>query len=963
MKSLIAIILLFTSTVAWSQPCFGEVDIIDYGFNPPPGGVSSNLCSDFPLLHFKFEIARQNIPEQKMMFKLFHSTVNTAPNINNPLNDVRYFDHNSNLITSISESTSGNNFVTEFELTLPTVPNALGSFEVDLEYEFLGNVLADLSGISGYRLETYIFQGGSYVHCPELDKIGQIFLDISTNTTLEIIPTVIAPNNNASDFFPFSAALGTLFFNVNLKVADDIIVDEDLQFIGSTNPNGLPQSDNQVIYLLDNKSIIVENGVTLSMWNYDIQSVPCFPPERGKGIRVKSGGTLDVSYCQFGELSAGITLEDGATLIVHDNLFTANENGILILGDADIQEIFNNKFQFCDKGIMMISAENINLISDDEPGSENIFSDCTYGIRMAQSNADIQRNIFDHCDTGIQMRNSNNLSTIKHNNIGYVSKGVKANSVEVLIEDNRIGSLSQYGKGPVAIDMAWSESDIKDNVIHADQRAIFLNYALNSIGDEIQIYDNWVDVSASNGNDDDAIYSFLTQGMQISNNRIQGSGQKTGLRLYSGQDCLVDHNTFEAESYENGVSVSGGMHNEIMNNEILNEPVNGILNYNSIENTFKDNDVYYQNVGLNVGMLSDSQAIQCNRFLTDGISVSIGSEIGLQKFHENWFEQEDTESRSFLSPNLIANNRFIYDEDDPNGKPETDLFGLFKPEPATNEAIPCDPFAGSGLDPVPPPVICEMIAGLDPDQYWLRLRQLLGRYFKTHAPIQILDCIPDCELVALAEAEYELRQAMRGVGVDESSGVLAQVQAVAAAQTIWLEEEVSDEDDPCDEGEFFPLYRNTYKAILREALHTPHSSAEIQDLIDVAELCQEEYGEVVIWARGILNTYSEYSYTLPDNCHGSLEERQRNAGSIVSYKLMLSPNPADEVLVLDLTHPLEIIKRLSIHDSQGKVVFKEKVRNSKQRISTANYQNGLYILAIELTDGKIETKKFIINHK
>ena len=751
-------------------------------------------------------------------------------------------------------------------------------------------------------------------------------------------------------------------FMPDFELDGNLIIDVNHTAPGATMP-GNNDPNISKIYPQEGSSITVQSGVRFNIWDFDF--IAC--DDDWEGFVVENGATLDMKYCNLYDTKNGITLEEGATLILDNNIFENNNTGraVRVLGSADIQSITNNVFNNLDDGILLVSADDVNLISDDEPGSENIFRNCRFGIKMAHSNADIQRNIFDHCDTGIQMRNSNNLSTIKHNNIGYVNNGVKANSVEVLIEDNRIGSLSQYGKGPVAIDMAWSESDIKDNVIHADQRAIFLNFAINSIGDEIQIYDNWIAIDANNGQDDDAIYSFLTQEMTISNNRLQGSGHRTGLRLYSGHDCIVEHNSFEAENYENGISVSGGMQNEIMNNEILNDPVNAILNYNSIDNTFKDNDLYYQNIGLNVGMLSDFQAIQCNRFLTDGISVSIGSLIGLQEFHENWFEQEDTESRVLgLSFQQVIDNRFIYDEDDPNGKPETDNFDLFDPQMATNEAIPCEPFAGSGLDPVPPPVICEMIAELDPDQYWLKLRQLLGRYYDTHAPSQILDCIPDCALVGLVEAEYELRQAMRGVGDNESNnGALAQVQAVAAAQTIWFEDEVNDEDDPCDEEEYFPLYRDTYKAILREALHTPHTSAEIQNLLDIAELCQEEYGEVVIWARGILNTYSEHSYTLPENCLGSLVERQRNDGNKTSFHLMLSPNPVDEVLILELTHPLENIKGLSILDSQGEVVFTEKVRNSKQRISTANYQNGLYILAIELMDGKIETKKFIVNHK
>ncbi len=67
-------------------------------------------------------------------------------------------------------------------------------------------------------------------------------------------------------------------------------------------------------------------------------------------------------------------------------------------------------------------------------------------------------------------------------------------------------------------------------------------------------------------------------------------------------------------------------------------------------------------------------------------------------------------------------------------------------------------------------------------------------------------------------------------------------------------ESLIDEVDliECDD-ETFELYRNTYRTLLKNMIAYELSSIEVDDLLCVANLNPEEYGDVVYWARGILD--------------------------------------------------------------------------------------------------------------
>ena len=56
----------------------------------------------------------------------------------------------------------------------------------------------------------------------------------------------------------------------------------------------------------------------------------------------------------------------------------------------------------------------------------------------------------------------------------------------------------------------------------------------------------------------------------------------------------------DASSSQNGIVVSGGSGNEVMQNLVDNRPHNGILNVSSFMNEYDDNDIFARDNGLSV---------------------------------------------------------------------------------------------------------------------------------------------------------------------------------------------------------------------------------------------------------------------------------------------------------------------------------------------------------------------------
>lgn len=860
--------------------------------------------------------------------------------------DVR-FDNTADLhpyVTSAQEVAIGNSY--QLTITIDAPPIAPASFAVDemlFVFDFIENpgFFGDSSGFNYKIFE--VDQNGALIQCTSLSESGQI-RNYFVEDDLELINSYsVLPAND--------------FLSGEIQFENTIVVDNDFLIRHSTNPCQA-SSDNFKLNLMDGAEIIVTNNSTLQIWNYDI--VGC--AENWSRITVESGSKLELKCCSLINFDEAVVLEDGASLIIDGNTFKANNNdrdvAISVNGTLVDFTSGNNLFENCHIGIRASSSNNLQITPfDDEP---NVFFDCETGISFDESSGRIEHNNFVECLNGIDIDRSSGLVTILDNKIGFVATGIVIESSEARIEDNKItGSSSLDNTLQIGVELDKSMVDVVNNHIKSGQIGIDAYACFSSEGNQLEIYENWIDVKASNRQDDLAIYAALSENLLIKNNRLQGSGHRASIRSRYGFFNEISYNTFEADSYENGISLELGYQNMITNNDLQNEPTNAILNFGSTENLFKDNNLSYTNVGLMIARNSDVQTIECNQFNTPGTSLSIASETGIQEFNQNEFGDE-TRARVLINPSFISRNRFIYDEEKPEHRPEFDLSGLFKDEPAGNNPTACDPFYGSGIPGSPPPDFCEKLMEFSGSQYWIQLRQLLGRYFDTHGPNQLPDCIPDCRMVELTQAEYELRTAKQ---VSEETGfneAVSNLRNVVAQQIVHFEEQPLQEE-PCEGDEIFELYRDTYVFLLKDINEQILTAEEMIQTIQTAELCVDDYGAPVIWARSILHRHPEHSY-IEDECDLGKEVKARTSSDYADLAFYFSPNPSSIQVEITLTGEIESYKSVSLIDSKGHMVLTKTIDQKRIQLNTETLANGLYLITIESAKGETLIEKLVIQH-
>ena len=85
---------------------------------------------------------------------------------------------------------------------------------------------------------------------------------------------------------------------------------------------------------------------------------------------------------------------------------------------------------------------------------------------------------------------------------------------------------------------------------------------------------------------------------------------------------------------------------------------------------------------------------------------------------------------------------------------------------------------------------------------------------------------------------------------------------------------------------------------------------------------------------------------------------------IITDKVVLSPNPAFGVTFLDMKAFKNLSVQLRLVNQFGQEVWQnyiEKVSDFPERITVAQFPNGLYFLQIQSKGKRVVTKKLIVN--
>lgn len=724
-------------------------------------------------------------------------------------------------------------------------------------------------------------------------------------------------------------------------------------------------------------NVIVKQGVSLTLDNSQITFA------ENKGIIVEDGGNLIIkngstlSTCNNSERKwQGVELKDGSRLTMTNGFIDDAQVGLLV-GNVESQNFFieNNRFRNCHFGIRAVGCDNFQIEGTPMAGGIfdglNLFENCEYGIYTNLGEGTVKNNFFIHCSTAITIENSVGPVEIMDNIIGYVEYGVKALWADdlVTIAHNEIGIMEA---GRTGISCTLSAVAIYDNTIVATRNGIHSSF--NFSADPGLIHHNNVTIDGPLMTMNRGIYSFWTQGLTVEHNNIFGEELKAAINSQYGFSNTIQSNTISAEDCDNGIAITGGANNSIQLNLIETPPVNGILNTVSIGNKYHDNDISAIIQGLSIGVDSETQEITCNRFCSALIDLKIKSNLKNQQNQlnhlRNQFRQANSQAQvENLSLDEIAESSFTYDPNDQEedvGCAVMELFpfdapvGLFDPNTSVGNRE-CSEEVGSNLVGMTEEILCQEILELLGPKYFLNLRQLLGRYYDALGPKQLPDCVPECGLTELARMESELRSTMRGGDISTSlESPLASIRSIASKQYAQLEGEL-DSDlavvEPCDS--FDILYLETYKKITKELSGRQLDAVDFQELQPIANLCYEEYGEVVGWARGLLDIYSE-EY-IDKDCSEPLEDRTIKLKAGIS--LELSPIPVSDILQVRIIGNSHGLGKIRLIDITGRILLQKEMTDEHTiQINVSHLENGYYVVRYEDETKVVITESFTIFH-
>jgi len=731
-------------------------------------------------------------------------------------------------------------------------------------------------------------------------------------------------------------------------------------------------------HMKEDATIRVLSGNVLSIDNYNF--IPC--DNKWNSIIVESGATLSLSNCTLMEGKIGLDMMPGSTLSLDGCLFDGFQSNsqferysvIEINGNVDVILFDNNEFGDVlgnDTGVKVNNGENIQLTASDIDNANYFASNTIFGIELGNSSAHISNNRFHDNKFPILSQSTRGLLLVDENEINYTDTGIWANGGNTIIRHNDIGvGLSdspsgsvEQNSGDTGIRVSSTEVDIHDNVIHSVHTGI--NAAI-ILGSESDIFDNVITVEASSPWAQ-GIEAFLTQNLSIENNFVLGDGLKASIVVRSLGNCEVISNTTDAGS-ENGIVISGGGDNDIIQNLVDQNPDNGILNEGSAMNSFIDNDIHAGSQGLSIEPISGTiQTIKCNNFLDGNTDLNVESVLGTQEHHQNLFREEVSVARTVgLSDPQIEASRFIYDQTQQamNGlqlfvHPDNDA-DLFDPQVASNDIEACSNDVGynPGLTPE---IFCEELLKISAEDYLLQLRILLGRYFETHGPSQLPDCIQDCHLTQLSKMEAELREAMEGAGQEGAEERNQNTKTLAQVQLAILES--STPLPSCGDPVLEEVYEETYEIMLVMIAMGKVTETQNNHLMQVAGYCPHEYGEVVTWARGLLSMQGLTGYDDPLCDRSEIEGRRRIVSSEKEANFTVYPSPANNYINIEGVNLDESIDyELVINDYTGVMIGLWSLDKKMTIIETSHLPEGLYTIMIKSDQDVVYNQKLVIVH-
>jgi len=695
------------------------------------------------------------------------------------------------------------------------------------------------------------------------------------------------------------------------------------------------------------------------------------------GVIVNDGANLDISGVRIWGAEAAVNLS--ANSILNSTSCTLEDSGygVYINGQATIPTFIGNTIKNCDFGI---NAENTLELNITE---QNDFISCGMGIRYWKTGGGISNNNFQECNFGIFLHKSSTGATVENNTINAMETGivVKKYIENVRISQNDIGGssdLPNYG-----IYTENSSISIEDNIsIKAKYRGI-------AVYSPIRLYvtDNeliQVNSNSWNGSGSYGIYVLNDNDGSISGNNIFGY-------MENNIFCLSCDETFIAGSENlsgatgHSIVMQGGVGATISSNHILTEPIKGIGLYSHTGASILYNSIRAQNTGLYINDLSQTQSIGCNDFQEGNKDIVTRAVLGWQYHHDNQFRKIG--SRAFtegLFPGEVQQSVFFVDNcaaasstcEHPELWFRPELFEMvdFGPEFPSDFPTDCGD-NGDGSEPNDPGITppnpgpgddywCWLFSQFESTQNTNPLKSWVLRYkalkLNSLKPDRMIpeDCIPDndfyCNINEFIDIESSVKNLRKNVGLGNISYEMME---------LGIQNRIADLDILDCNNYIFRLYRNIYRTLLKDMIEEELNSDEIVELRDAADLCAYMYGDVVYWARGILDHRGETTKYDDVTCENDWSEypKSRNEKAFMNNQILVSPNPASNYITIENKTSFEVLQ-VKMTDSFGRIYEISEDLENQLKIDCSTYSSGVYFITITNSSGYLRVKKVIVTN-
>ncbi|MFT6338497.1 MAG: PKD repeat protein [Halioglobus sp.] len=753
-----------------------------------------------------------------------------------------------------------------------------------------------------------------------------------------------------NDLIDLRTAVATVEVDGVLEIdVDGISFGEDLNFLLTPGSNIVVNSNN----------LLSKNGGFIGPCGADFG-----------GVIVNDGAHLLIRDVTIWGAETAIKLNENSVLTSVDCIIEDSGYGIFIDGQGTIPTFTGNTIRNCDFGINAENAYELNITA------QNHFISCGMGIRYFKTGGMIWNGIFQDCNFGIFLHYSPIPSLIRQNYINAKKTGIALikHYQNVLIEQNNIGA------GDVAplygIYIENGATRIENNAaINASYRAIA---AYNPV--YLTVWENeYINVNSEHWNGEGAhgIYVFNHDGGTIQSNAIRGH-MRTNIYCISCDGIRIA-DQFLTGATGHGIVMEGGSGSRIGGSKILTEPRKGIGLYSHNGSEILFNQIRADNTGLFVNNLSQTHDIGCNHFLDGNRDIVTRAVLGPQYHTNNVFR---TVGSLALTEDLLQDevfqSRFTVDDcptvgaisqcDHPEQWEAPGFFRIEAQDPDFPSSFP----TGCDNNPTGDPT------NLEPgDEYWCwlfsqfestqnlnSLKSWVLRYkalkLNSLKPERMIpeECIPYNDFYCDMDEFIDIENSVKDLRKDVGSGKLSYEMMEAG-----IENRIADLDVLDCNNYILRLYRNIYRTLLKDMIEEELRSDEVEELRDAAELCAHMYGDVVYWARGILDHRGE-STTYDDvTCESEWSEdpKSRNKSDYANDEILVSPNPAGNYMILENKTGFEVLQ-VKLTDSFGRVHVVSENLEGQLKIDCSTYSSGIYFITITHSSGYHTVKRVVVTN-